>query len=288
MQVLSLAGENSDAVEIPAVPLDQQALVEAFGTFSAAARSLQQSYFSLGEEVRRLRRQLQQERDLRMRREALAEMSALIAHEVRNPLGSLELFAGILAESELAARDRDCVEQIQAGLRLVSATVNNVLEFHSPSPIERSEVEIGSLVKSIRSLVAPIADRGAMKITVRESNDPVWVHADRHRLEQVFLNLCLNAFRFAAAGGRLEIRVEREGARAVITFADQGPGIEAGARAQIFDAGFTTRAGGPGLGLAVAKRIMEQHGGSIGVADSPGGGATIALRLPLPLAEARS
>ena len=288
MQVLSLACESSGKAEVPATPLDQQTLVEAFGAFSAAARSLQRSYFSLGEEVRRLRRQLQQERELRMRREALAEMSALIAHEVRNPLGSLELFAGMLAGSELAPQDRDCVEQIQAGLRLVSATVNNVLEFHSPSPIERSEVEIGSLVKSICSLVAPIVDRLAMKVTVQETSGPVWVHADRHRLEQVFLNLCLNAFRFAADGGRLEIRVERERAHAVITFADQGPGIEAVARARIFDAGFTTRAGGPGLGLAVAKRIMEQHGGSIALTETPGGGTTIVLRLPLPLSETRS
>src|SRR5205807_4710254 len=111
---------------VPPCGVDEQSLGEAFGAFSAAARSLQESYFSLGEEVRRLRRELEMERELRRRREALAEMSALLAHEVRNPVASLELFAGLLAEAELKAQERECVEQIQAGLRILSATAKNV------------------------------------------------------------------------------------------------------------------------------------------------------------------
>ena len=282
MHHLTITQENSGTTEISAVnALDQQMLTEAFGAFSAAARSLQESYFSLGEEVRRLRRELQQERELRMRREALAQMSALIAHEVRNPVASLELFAGLLAEAELPPQERDCVEQIQAGLRILSAMVNNVLEFHSPSSLARSPVELVSVVKSIQSLLAPIAERGGVEVELHEDS-AVWVQVDRHRLEQVFLNLALNAFRFAAQGRNLQISVGRERTQAVVTFADQGAGIREDLRTKIFDAGFTTRSGGPGLGLAVAKRIMEQHGGSIAVTATPGGGATFILRLPMP------
>ena len=283
MQTLAIPGTtvpHPDALALPA-GVDQHSLTEAFGAFSTAARSLQHSYFSLGEEVRRLRRELEQERELRRRREALAEMSALLAHEVRNPVASLELFAGLLAESELGVQEQECVEQIQSGLRMLSATVNNVLEFHSPSSFTRSPTELHSVLRSIQSLLAPVADGAGVKVTLNCAADPLWIQADRHRLEHIFLNLALNAFRFAADGRKLLIKTRREQATALITFADKGPGIREDIRSNVFDAGFTTRAGGPGLGLAVAKKMVEQHGGSIGVTSSPGGGTTFVLRFPL-------
>src|SRR3982751_4639497 len=111
--------------------LNQEQLAEAFGAFSSAAQVLERSYFGLGQEVNRLRCELEQERDLRRRREALAEVSAILAHEIRNPLGSMELFTGLLAASELPDRERQWVEQIHSGIRIISATANNILEFYS-------------------------------------------------------------------------------------------------------------------------------------------------------------
>jgi len=103
--------------------LNPEHLAQAFGAFSSAAEALERSYFGLGQEVNRLRRELEQERDLRRRREALAEVSAILAHEIRNPLGSLELFTGLLVTSELPEKEKHWVQQLQSGIRIVSATI---------------------------------------------------------------------------------------------------------------------------------------------------------------------
>src|SRR5208337_2993203 len=109
----------------------------------------------------------------------------------------------------------------------------------------------------------------------------VTIHADRHRLEQVLLNLALNAFRFMPGGGWLSIRGVDWAAEGVeIVVRDTGPGIVPDDLPRIFEAGFSTRAGSSGLGLAVCRRILEQHGGSISVESRPGYGATFRFRLP--------
>jgi signal transduction histidine kinase len=122
---------------------DERSLARAFAGFTAAAASLERSYVQLQSELARLRHELAdrnralaesrgENRDMREQlrcRQALAEMSAVLAHEVRNPLASLELFAGLLAGSELQSEPRKWVEHVQAGLRLLGATVNNVLHF---------------------------------------------------------------------------------------------------------------------------------------------------------------
>lgn len=263
------------------LPVPEQPLLEAFSAFSEAARSLEHSYFSLGEEVRRLRQELEQERELRRRREALAEMAALVAHEVRNPLGSVELFAELLAGSDLTAEKREWVVQIQAGLRILSASVNNVLKFHSPASSTLVPTELGRLLHSLRQLLAPVAIKAEMKLTMEEGAEELWVLADQQQLMQAFLNIALNGFRFAADGGRLRISAKRVTQTAVVQFADRGPGITEEVSKKIFEAGFTTRSGGPGLGMAVAKKIVNQHGGSIGVTSASGKGAIFEVHLPL-------
>jgi signal transduction histidine kinase len=263
------------------LPVSEQPLSEAFCAFSEAARLLEHSYYSLGEEVRRLRQELEQERELRRRREALAEMAALVAHEVRNPLGSVELFVELLANSDLTAEKREWVVQIQAGLRILSASVNNVLQFHSPSSSALAPIELGRLLQSLRQLLAPVAIKAEMKITVEESTEELWALADQQQLMQAFLNIALNAVHFAAAGGRLRICARRAGEMALLHFADWGPGIAEEVSKKIFEAGFTTRSGGPGLGMAVAKKIVNQHGGSISVSSERGKGATFEVHLPL-------
>lgn len=265
----------------PGLPVPEQPLSEAFSAFSDAARSLEHSYFSLGEEVRRLRQELEQERDLRRRREALAEMAALVAHEVRNPLGSVELFAELLANSDLTTEKREWVVQIQAGLRILSASVNNVLKFHSPASSTLVATELGRLLRSLRQLLAPVAIKAEMKLTMEEGGEQLWVLADQQQLMQAFLNIALNAFRFAADGGRLRISAKRVNQMAMVQFADRGPGITEEVSKKIFEAGFTTRSGGPGLGMAVAKKIVDQHGGSIGATSASGTGAIFEVYLPL-------
>jgi signal transduction histidine kinase len=230
------------------------------------------------------RKRLEQEYARLERRQALTQMSAVLAHEVRNPLGSLELFAGLLAGSSLAPEQRDWLDHIQAGLRSLAATVNNVLHFHSGAPPEMAPVDLGQLLNSLQSFLHPLAQQAKVHLEWAHKLDGVTVAADRHRLEQVLLNLALNAFRCMPGGGVLRIsgRAVRSAEKLTvhIEVADTGPGIAPEHLERVFKAGFTTRPAGLGLGLAVCQTIMEQHGGRISVASRPGQGARFLLEFP--------
>lgn len=231
------------------------------------------------------RKRLEREHEQWRRRQALAEMSAVLAHEIRNPLGSLELFAGLLAESDLDPDRRRWVEHLQAGLRTLAATVNNVLHFHSQPRPELAPTDLGELLRSVHSFLQPLGQQARVRLVLANRLDGVLVPGDRHRLEQVLLNLALNSFRFMPGGGLLRfagrIAAPRGTAVAQIEVADTGPGIAPENLERIFEPGFTTRAGSPGLGLAVCQTIVQQHGGTIAVASRPGRGTAFALHFPL-------
>jgi len=226
-------------------------------------------------------KRLEQVQDTLRRRQALAEMSALLAHEIRNPLGSLELFAGLLAETELQPDQREWVGHLRAGLRTLSATVNNVLHFHSPPLLELLPTDLGLMLNSIEEFLRPLAQQASVSIELAHKLDGVQVAADRHRLQQVLLNLALNAFHFMPHGGGLRISGEAVDHTARVEIADSGIGIALENLERVFDPGFTTRPGSPGLGLTVCKTIIEQHGGSISVSSPPQGGTTFTLEFPL-------
>jgi signal transduction histidine kinase len=221
------------------------------------------------------------------RQEALFEMSALLAHEIRDPLGSLELFAGLLAESHLEAESRRWIEHVQAGLRTLSATVNNVLRLHNTPQPNLAAIDAGQLLDWAYEFLLPIAKQARVELQVINGLTGVMIKADRERLEQVLLNLALNAFRVMPGGGWLSLRGATrvgpagvQGSGVEIMVRDTGPGILGGDLSRIFEPGFTTRAGSSGLGLSVCRRILEQHGGTIAVESRPGYGATFRVRLP--------
>jgi len=246
-------------------------------------------------------------REKSRREQALAEMSAILAHEIRNPLGSLELFAGLLAGAGLSGECREWVEQVQTGLRTLAATVNNVLHFHCLPEPERAPTDLGQLLDWAGGFLVPMAKQARVQLCLRNRLQGFWFPADRHRLEQVLLNLVLNAIRAMPGGGWIEIGGERgeirgiedramedrgmegrgmEGRDArrvvIIRVSDTGPGIAAGQEEKIFEAGFSTNPGSPGLGLAVCRKIVEQHGGSLLAANRSGSGASFSMTFPLP------
>jgi len=226
-------------------------------------------------------KQLERDRENLRRQQALVEMSALLAHEIRNPLGSLELFAGLLAESGLEGESRRWIEHVQAGLRSLSSTVNNVLDLHNEPPPERASIDAGELLGWAYDFLLPLAHQARVELQVINGLAGVRIHADRHLLEQVLLNLALNAFHFMPGGGWLSIRGRDCGLAGIeIEVRDTGPGISDDDQARIFEAGFTTRPGSTGLGLAVCRRILDQHGGTISVESRVGHGATFRLHLP--------
>ncbi len=217
------------------------------------------------------------------RDQALAEMSATLAHEVRNPLGSLELFAGLLADSPLDGECRQWIEHVQAGLRTLAATVNNVLNFHSMPETERAPVDLGLLLEWARDFFTPLARQSRIALSLQNRVSGIFLSADRHRLEQVLSNLVLNSTRAMPGGGWIEVggRTIGNGKAVVLSVSDTGPGISPENLPHVFEAGFSTRGGSPGLGLTVCRKIVEQHGGTIVAASEPGCGAVFTLRFPL-------
>ena len=245
-------------------------------------------------------KKLERDREHLRRQQALVEMSALLAHEIRNPLGSLELFAGLLAEANLEGESRHWIEHVQAGLRTLSATVNNVLNLHNTPQPELAATDAGELLDWAYDFLLPLAKQARVEMQLINNLHGVAIQADRHRLEQVLLNLALNAFRFMPGGGWLSLR-GREGLSSVagaasskgadsieIEVRDTGPGIAPDDLPRIFEAGFSTRPGSSGLGLAVCHRVIEQHGGLIEAQSVPGQGATFRLRLPRNRANAET
>ena len=219
------------------------------------------------------------------RRESLAEMAALLAHEIRNPLGSLELFAGLLADAANSQPElRRWTDHVQAGLRSLSATVNNVLQFHSqPSP-QLCAVNLGRLMRESVDFLRPLARQAGLKIDFQNSLGELEIAADAHRLQQVFFNLALNAFRAMPVNGMLSVRLTWADFDRLdevrIDFEDSGCGIATEHLGKIFDSGFTTTAGNPGLGLTVCLAVVEQHGGRISTKSAIGRGTVFSVILP--------
>jgi signal transduction histidine kinase len=229
-------------------------------------------------------KQLEREREFSRRSQALGEVATLLAHEVRNPLASLELFAGLLAGTLAGQPEpQSWINHIQAGLRSLAATVNNVLQFHSQPRAQLLPVDLGRLVGETLDFLRPLARQKEMRIDWRAPSVCVPILADPSRLQQAFLNLALNAFRAMRPGGILSVTIQplRETSLFALTFADQGCGIRAEDLEKIFDAGFTTQSSSPGLGLAVTQKVIEQHGGTVQVESREGRGTTFTLTLPL-------
>jgi two-component system, sensor histidine kinase FlrB len=222
---------------------------------------------------------------------ALAEIATVLAHEIRNPLGSMELFTGLLADATAHLPEtRQWVTHLQAGLRALSATVNNVLQFHSQPSAQLLPTELDRLVSETVDFLLPLARQRGQQIKIDNTIGKIASHADANRLKQVFLNLSLNAFRAMPPGGRLDVRLrwapQFPGGVVQIDFQDDGRGLAAELLERIYEPGFTTTPGSPGLGLAVCKKVIEQHGGEIRVQSKPHHGATFSVFLPVSGASA--
>jgi two-component system sensor histidine kinase FlrB len=250
--------------------------------------TVRQTRFAAGDEAPRIlltlrdtsaQHRLEEERQHARCLHALAESSALLAHEVRNPLASMELFAGLLVEAAVGTDElRHWAKNIQAGLRLIAATVNNVLHLRNPGPLQLRPANLADLLASTVQLLEPVAHQSGVHIALQDAGRPLPLLADQSRLQQVFFNLAVNAFRAMEPGGTLTICVRPHSLSGVeVEFADQGCGIAPEDLERIFEPGFSRSAGGSGFGLAVCRKIMDQHGGSIRIASRVGAGTTVAL-----------
>jgi two-component system sensor histidine kinase FlrB len=231
-------------------------------------------------------KRLASERELARRSHALAEVATVLAHEIRNPLGSMELFTGLLADATAQMPEtRQWVTHLQAGLRALSATVNNVLQFHSQPSTQMLPTDLDRLVGETMDFLMPLARQRGQHIKIENTIGKIATNADSSRLKQVFFNLSLNAFRAMRTGGRLGVSLhwapQFPGELVQIDFSDEGRGVPPELLDYIYEPGFTTTPGSPGLGLAVCKKVIEQHGGEIRVQSKPDKGTTFSLFLPV-------
>lgn len=230
-------------------------------------------------------KRLAAEREAARRVQALAEISTLLAHEIRNPLGSLELFAGLISDSTAGMPDvRQWVDHLQAGLRGLSATVNNVLQFHSRPSLQLLPTALDRLLRETVEFLRPLARQRGLLVSLINRIGPVQIAADPHRLRQAFFNLSLNAFRAMSANGTLCLRLDwaagEEGRHVTVEVEDNGKGIPEEQLGKIFEAGFTMHTGSPGLGLAIVRTVVEQHKAQLAVRSVVNRGTTFTLTFP--------
>jgi signal transduction histidine kinase len=213
---------------------------------------------------------------------ALAEVSTILAHEIRNPLACMELFAGLIAEDR--GNDAPWVSPLRAGIRQLSGTVNNVLNIHCGGNLHLGPVDLVASMESGVEFVRPIAEQAGVDLSFHSGEGELIVMGNENLLRQIILNMACNAIRHTAAGGKIEVSTQevlRQGAmRAVVEITDTGCGIDAKNLDRIFEAGFSANGDTPGLGLAVCKRLMIAHGGEIRVSSQVDHGATFRLEFP--------
>lgn len=227
-------------------------------------------------------KQAERERESARNTMALAEMSTILAHEIRNPLESMELFAGLIAEDP--AQTSHWVSHLRAGIRMLSGTVNNVLSIHSGGNPNLAPVNLTACVRSGVEFVRPIAEQAGVTLLLVEGDDSLVIQGNENMLRQMILNLICNAIRHTPAGGKIDVSTRRkswQGAiHAHLDIKDTGCGIPANLIDRVFDAGFSGGGDTPGLGLAVCKRLMNQHRGEIRVSSRVNRGSTFQLEFP--------
>jgi signal transduction histidine kinase len=224
------------------------------------------------------------ETDLRRRDRlsAIGEVAVGIAHEVRNPLGTIKTSAELVRKRDgLAPADAKLLGYVIDEVRRIDGLIEEFLSFARPrEPILRP-FPITKVIERVQAFCEPELSRHGIEAVTIDESEAAWVEADEDHLFQACLNLVLNAVDAMSGGGRLTIRLERENEHLRIVFCDTGPGVPKAIEDKIFDPFFTTKPHGSGLGLAKVFSVMESHKGRVECQSRAGVGATFALILPV-------
>lgn len=235
--------------------------------------------------------QIEERERLRDRLATLGGMAAAIAHEVKNPLASIEIMAGVLRR-QLGDRP-DAMEtlgDIIKESRLANAIVVEVLEFVRPIRLQVEPVDVGTVVlDAVEAL-----ERGTSQVRVDVDEDVPELMADANQLRQLVTNLITNAIEAMGPGGRVNVKVSRvpddgepassglpEPGQIVIEVNDQGPGISEDDLERIFSPFFTTKPQGTGLGLSIVRKVVDAHDGIIEARSALGRGTSFRVTLPV-------
>ena len=245
--------------------------------YNEVTQRLQVSHEKLQAEVVRLTEQLEQknlELERKKRLAALGEMAAGIAHEIRNPLGGIQLYAStLLADVADRPAAAELVRKISNGVKGLNSLVSDMLAFTRDLNLRKQDVCLGDLVTSTVDLARPSLAQHGIEAHIAPGMDTMAVSVDANLLQRVLLNLVLNAAEAIGEGGRkseirdakgrIDVSARKRDGGVEIVVEDNGPGMPANVMEQVFDPFFTTKHTGTGLGLAIVHRIVEAHGGTI-------------------------
>jgi signal transduction histidine kinase len=166
-------------------------------------------------------------------------------------------------------------------IRRLDRQLRSLLSHTAPPSQQRQELDLRTLLRDLEALLAPQARHQRVTLTTSAPEDPVTLIGHADRLKQAMLNILINALEAMPSGGTLGIELERHNGTAQLTVRDSGPGIPPELLAAIYDMHFTTKSGGTGVGLYVARSVVQSHGGAIAVQSAPGQGTTFTVELPL-------
>jgi PAS domain S-box-containing protein len=229
----------------------------------------------------------QSERDKRLK--AMGEMAITIAHEVRNPLGSIELLASILRK-ELDMEDdlKRMADRIITEVKSLDNSISNLLLFTRPQQPQLNHINVNAFLEEFVEFIGPVVSKNGVELYYTTEHSDFFIAGDRDLLKQIFLNLTLNALQAIPEHGTISIDLhsydEQDGGVpewAEIIFSDSGSGIDPVILNKIFHPFFSTKDNGTGLGLAIVHNIIESHHGTIEVRSRCGEGTTFQILLPL-------
>jgi two-component system sensor histidine kinase HydH len=251
--------------------------------------NIKQGAVVLVKDVTRLR-QMEEQMRRAGRLAATETLAAGVAHEVRNPLSAIALNLSLLQEEVFSdRRNREEIENyfeiLQAETRRLNRITEEFLALSRPGTFPRQELSVTEAVwRVLRLLEVEAAEKGVRIQAALPENLPS-VLGDQERLEQVFLNILINAMDSMPSGGEIQVsaapRNRGNGPEIDVSIADRGCGIAAEHLPRLFDPYFTTKPNGTGLGLAIAHRIVTDHQGEVVVESTPGAGTRVSVRLPV-------
>jgi len=220
---------------------------------------------------------------------AVGNLAAGVAHEIRNPLNAISIGLQRLrrefvpAGTEIRAEYESFLEILRGEVGRLNEIVGQFLSLARPARLVLTEEPLEPLLRDMATLLESQAAAQHVRIVQQLALDGATVRMDKQQLTQAFMNLVLNALQAMPGGGAMTIQASlpSSGPTARVTVSDTGPGIPAEHLDRIFEPYFTTKQGGTGLGLALARKIVEEHQGTIRVENGPGGGATFIVTLPV-------
>lgn len=221
--------------------------------------------------------------------ERLAELGTLtggLAHEIKNPLSTVQLNLQLLQEdlspdNPAYTRLVNRLKTVQGETSRLREILDDFLRYAGRLEVDRRPVELNGLLEELVDFFSPQAHAQRVQIRLRKSPTPVTANVDPRLIKQALLNLMLNGVQAMPEGGELILSVSAAPGEAQIDVIDTGAGISPETAEKIFQAYYSTKKGGTGLGLPMAKRIIQEHGGTISVRGEPGKGSDFTLRLPL-------